>query len=305
MNDNTTAKPISELEIKRSVHWAMVEILLGSVGHGLKIPFTGQFLSLYQLNVLANGINKDRLPRSSSMEISGIVGVLKTLSPAGNRIGPMFSIMIQGFLFWLGTLVGGINLIGQIIGGVLLSLWAFMQPLATFLLIFGFDLFRMIEHYNDVLKKDYPYAQSFIYYFLIAIISIKVLLACLVVCNSYFRKQEWQLQTSGLNNLMPKPHALHRPAWKKALSDLLNPLFLVSFVLMFAFALQIGESLGTAGLLSFRSLAIAFVLFYIVRSPYTQKVFERWAAKSKTFNAFYLKALKVLASIDEQRKKSD
>lgn len=140
---------IADLEIKRAAQLSLTEIGLGSLGHGFKIPLTGHVLSLNQLAFLLNAINRDVLPKSSTFEISSLAAVMKSFSPAGQKIGPMLSIAMQGFLFWLSTTLLGIGLLGQLLGAVMLSLWAFIQPLITLLMIYGLSSVDLFEFHRD------------------------------------------------------------------------------------------------------------------------------------------------------------
>ncbi len=301
--DNLSYKEsITDQELTRATHLSLVEIIFGSIGHGFKIPMTGQFLSLYQLNVLANSLNKDLLPRSSTVEISGIVAVLKSLSPAGQKLGPMLSILSQGTLFWLGTLIGGMNLFGQILGATLLSFWSFIQPLITYTLIFGFDLFRMLEFYREKNLNEYPFAEKFIIGFVLTVIFIKVCLAWLVVFFSFFKKKEWTIQTLKFEYVLPGPSSkVENSIWKKALRDTFNPLFIFSFVLMVIFLWQIETDLSRIIWLSLRPLAIAYLIFYLFRSPVTSKYLQKLTSRSKSFKRFHEKASAVIQSIENRR----
>ncbi len=302
MENGTYKESITDREITRATHLSLVEIILGSIGHGFKIPMTGQFLSLYQLNVLANSLNKDLLPRSSTVEISGIVAVLKSLSPAGQKLGPMLSILMQGTLFWLGTLIGGMNLLGQILGATLLSFWSFMQPLITYTLIFGFDLFRMLEFYRIRNQNDYPFAEKFIIGFVLTVVLIKVCLAWIVVFFSFFKKKEWAIQTFKFENILPRADSnIEKSVWKKALRDTFNPLFLFSFILMFIFLWQIETDLSRIIWLSLRPIAVAYLIFYLFRSPVTSQFLLKLTSKSKSFKRFHEKASAVIQTIESKR----
>ena len=145
-------KPNTDLEIKRAAQLSITEISLGSIGHAFKIPFTGQILSLNQLGFMLNVLNKDRLPISSTFEISSISAVLKSFSPAGQKLGPMLSIAMQGFLFWLFTFLGQASVIGQVIGAIFLALWSFTQPLISYFIIYGFDLVNVAFYYEKRMK---------------------------------------------------------------------------------------------------------------------------------------------------------
>ena len=74
-----------------------------------------------------------------TFEISFITAVMKSLSPAG-KLGPMMSISSQGLLYSLGVFVGGVGTTGKVIGMILLSLWAFIQPFISYFLMYGAEI---------------------------------------------------------------------------------------------------------------------------------------------------------------------
>ena len=68
------------------------EIGLGSVLHGLKIPFSGHFLSLNQGFILSRATIKSKNVKNSKfipISISNISSLLKTLAPAGKKLTPL------------------------------------------------------------------------------------------------------------------------------------------------------------------------------------------------------------------------
>src|SRR5690606_26186631 len=83
------------------------------------------------------------------MEVSSVTSIMKALAPVGKKLGPMISISMQGFLYMLGILSFGRGLFGQMLGMALLSVWAFIQPLITFFIIYGQDLTSAIAYFNE------------------------------------------------------------------------------------------------------------------------------------------------------------
>ena len=182
-----------DLEIKRAAQLSITEIGLGSLGHGFKIPLTGQLLSLNQLAFLLNAVNRDKLSNASVFEISGIAAVLKSFSPAGQKLGPMLSICMQGFLFWTGTVVFGANFLGQSLGAVLLCLWAFVQPALTLLMIYGTDFLKVGDYYLKRLNEDYSFLATSLLYAVSSLVLVKLAIALWMVFYSFTRKQEINL----------------------------------------------------------------------------------------------------------------
>lgn len=293
----------SQIEIKRAAQLSIAEIGLGSIGHGLKIPLTGQVLSLNQLGFLLNAVNRDGLSNSATFEISGISATLKSFSPAGQKLGPMLSIAMQGFLFWLGITLFGLNIIGQCIGAVLLSLWAFVQPLVTLTFIYGLDLDKLSSFYSDKIKEDYEFLALSLMYALVAVIVVKVVLAIAMTVVSRFYKKEIRIlsaeratQYLKLNQMSQQPVS----PLKGALKDMTRPLFVLSFVLMLIFLWQSNGGIGQKIWMGLRPLAFAFVLFYILRSPWVAKKLFAWSQQSPGFNKIYSKTQKAFELIKSQ-----
>lgn len=283
----------SEIEIKKAAQLSITEITLGSIGHGFKIPLTGQLLSLNQLAFMLNAVNKEKLPKSSTFEISGIAAILKSFSPAGQKLGPMLSIAMQGFLFWLGISVFGLNIVGQIIGAVALSLWAFIQPFVTLFMIYGFDLTKLIEFYSKRISDDYSFVALSLIYAVMTFMIFKILVAIGFVIFSVSSKKEISLikQSKIATTLLKQiPSGSSSNAVKAAVKDLFKPLFFLSFILMLVFIWQLNGSLGEKIWLSLRPLAIAFVIFYLLRSPWVAKKLLECSQKSTRFEKIYSKS---------------
>lgn len=307
MNQITSEKQ-SETEIKKAAQLSITEITLGSLGHGFKIPLTGQLLSLNQLAFMLNAVNKEKLPKSSAFEISGIAAILKSFSPAGQKLGPMLSIAMQGFLFWLGITVFGLNIIGQIIGAIALSLWAFIQPFVTLFMIYGFDLAKLIEFYSKRISDDYSFIALSLVYAVVAFMLLKICIAVGFVIFSVSSKKEISLikeNKMGAALLKQLPSGTSPNALKAAVKDLFKPLFLLSFILMLVFIWQLNGSLGEKIWLSLRPLAIAFVIFYLLRSPWVAKKLLEWSQKSKSFEKIYLKSKSAWKLVTEKITSSD
>ncbi len=302
-------KPVTtdaDLEIKKAAQLSITEIGLGSVGHGFKIPLTGHVLSLNQLGFLLNAVNQDALPRSSAFEISSISAVLKSFSPAGNKIGPMLSIAMQGFLFWLSLSVIGMNIVGQCLGAILLSLWAFVQPLITLFLIYGFDLVQVGEFYVKRISDDYSFLAVALVYAFSFILTLKIVLAVfMVILSLKFKKEIMVLKTPGRLERAVKlsTPVSNQSAAKSAVKDLFRPLFLMSFVLMLIFIWQINGNLTEKIWWSMRPLATAFCLFYILRSPWVAEKLLNYSKKSKAFAKIYDKSRKAFEIVSEKYNK--
>lgn len=282
-----------DLEIKRAAQLAVTEIGLGSLGHGFKIPLTGQVLSVNQLAFLLNAVNRDKLSKASVFEISGIAAVLKSFSPAGQKLGPMLSICMQGFLFWTGTAVFGSTLPGQLLGAVLLCLWAFVQPFITLWLIYGNDLIKVGEFYIQRLNEDYAFIATSLIYAVSGLLVLKLVVAIGLVIYSFTKEQEIKLISENKISILISrqlPQGQSKNAFKAALKDLLKPVFLFSFILMLIFVWQFEGPVNQKIWLSLRPLATAFVLFYLLRSAWVAEKLLLLSKKSQRFERIYNKS---------------
>ena len=141
--------------VKRSVELSIIEVVIGSILHGLKIPMSGHFLSLNQGAFLSKSYNNSfsrSIAAKTTFEISFITAVMKSLSPAGKKLGPMMSISSQGLLYSLGVFVGGVGTTGKVIGMILLSLWAFIQPFISYFLMYGTEILSALAYFE---KKNW------------------------------------------------------------------------------------------------------------------------------------------------------
>ncbi|MGZ3720341.1 MAG: hypothetical protein ACXWR1_18480, partial [Bdellovibrionota bacterium] len=145
-----------ELIGKYSAALSVIEVALGSVLHSFHIPFSGNFLSLNQGFLLCRASVEARQGNLGRVGygISNVSAVLKSLSPAGKKLGPMLSLSVQGLLFSAGEFLFGSNLAGWMLGMALLSLWTFIQPILTYYLFFGSELFKALGY---LVEKTLPY----------------------------------------------------------------------------------------------------------------------------------------------------
>lgn len=259
---------------------ALIEVILGAFLHGLKIPFGGNLLSLNQGFFLIRSLRVAETPGENvryPIYISTIVSLLKSLSPAGNKLGPMLSISMQGFLFSFGVLVLGAGTLGQMLGMALLSFWAFVQPVLTLLLFYGNDLITALQFYVDKLQKDTGISTDVFLYLFASVILIKLLLA-LSIPLIYRRLSPQQIENfveAWANKARPqfqkldlRPQSSHLQAMKMALRDLFRPFFLFSLLLMICFFWITEPSSAQFFWKCLRPLAVAFLFFYISRSPW-------------------------------------
>ncbi len=287
---------------------SIIEVGLGSLLHAFHVPFSGVFLSLNQGFILCRATILSReLPDNNwvSYNISNVAAVLKSLSPAGKKLGPMLSLSMQGLLFNLGVISLGTNPVGLCFGMALLSLWAFVQPLITYYLFFGEKLFSAAEY---LFEKTLPYhnlkPENLLYIFLALVIS-KMILACVLAILSwrirgktiYGKNYDEELIAIakekgvrlGESRVSPK-----NAAWL-AFKDLFRPLFLISLAMTGAFLYFSQSDHAQIGWYLLRPVAIGFIFFYVSRTL----TIDRWLMRLEKgrFRSFSLGCQTALAKI--------
>lgn len=290
---------------------SLIEIGLGSLLHAFKIPFSGILLSLNQGFILCRSAIASRNISKKSWipySVSNVAAVLKSLSPAGKKLGPMLSLSMQGLLFNIGVAVFGTNIIGLSVGMSLLSIWTFLQPLVTYYLFFGEKLFSAVEY---LYEKTLPYhglkPDSLMWIF-IGVVVTKMLAAIVLaiiawrtkgqgIYGAYYDVELIKLaQKKGVkisteeNNQIDQKHAA-----VLAFKDLLRPLFLISLLTTGLFLYFSQHDYAQIAWYLMRPIAIGFIFFYISRTL----TLDRWLMKMEhgSLRIFSLGCQSALAKI--------
>ena len=257
--------------LSHAVSLGTIEVGAGSILHAFHIPLSGHFLSLNQAFFLSRSIHLQKDARSPLM-ISNLAAILKSLSPAGNRLGPMLAISAQGFLFTAGTLAFGANLAGALLGCALLSVWAFAQPLLTYYIFFGATLFKSIDKVLSEFQKVFGIGPKNWWMLLTVLIVIKLLLtfgagiAAFFVRNSTIEKYQAKLQGLGAQKLLREKGQNSR----SVLKDLLNPFFLASLALTVFFAYFTESPFSQIIWIALRPIALCLVFYFLSRTEWVR-----------------------------------
>ncbi|MBS0653015.1 MAG: hypothetical protein JSR39_05740 [Verrucomicrobia bacterium] len=252
---------------------SLSEVGLGSIMHALHIPFTGTLLSLNQIFLLTRSLSQvsSRSRTFSPFSISASAALIKCLAPIGKKLTPMLAICMQGMLYNLGILCFGNTLLGRLTGGVLSSIWSFLQPLLLYWLLFGSSFFLAVE--------NLAWMESLFYGLIVG----KAIAAFLIVLftpllpaskfEQYFHKLSSITKSKHLSSVFRHPA-------KQALSDLCKPLFLASLVITVVF---LYFSQGMSKILIWgiiRPLGAGFLCFFLMRVL----PFELWLKRMKNGN---------------------
>jgi hypothetical protein len=244
---------------------SIIEIGLGSFLHSFKAPFTGQLLSLNQVFILTRSAIVIENKNAPAM-ISNTAALLKSLSPAGKKITPMLAISAQGNLFSIGLYFLGNNIFGHLLGSFFLCLWAYIQPLAIYLILFGEDLLFMGQYFLKKLNKVFPVTEEEVLWYIAMLILFKIFISFSVVLSAHFLSDKHlSLYESWAKNQKIKKQTVSQSPLKGALKDLLNPLFIISILMMTFFFVYARTSTGQIIWQLMRPIAGGFILFYILR----------------------------------------
>jgi hypothetical protein len=294
-----------DLQTQTATHLSAIELGLGSLLHAFKIPFSGHFLSLNQgfflsstLRVLSKSTSATRLQLSKmTFEISILTALLKSLSPAGQKWGPMLSISMQGILYSLGILVLGANIFGAILGMILLSLWAFIQPLITLIISFGFsEMQKIIIFYTERLENDFHVSRQNLWTVVATVFAIKIISAIAIAFIAFFMqiKKIKNIQLKLKQQQLVQPKYLRQNSnisiHKKVLKDITKPLFLFSFALAYIFLFITEKDMVSLIWKGLRPLAIAVLLFYLIRSETCHRLLLKLISKSSYLMLLYRKS---------------
>jgi hypothetical protein len=254
-----------KLLVKYSSTLALIEVGLGSFLHSLKVPLTGQLLSLNQGFFLTK-VSLTSTDIFSPLKVSVLCSLLKSLSPAGKKLTPMLAICIQGVLFNIGLILFGRNVFGRAMGMSFLCLWSYIQPVAIYYLIYGNNFFKIVEYYIKKLHGAFGMDPNNFIVIIAMMILVKIIVGLFVVKLAY-RVSEENLDTYkkwAKEKILPKKKG-KGPAVLMAFKDLMNPIFIFSYALSFFFY-KYSQSVHAPTLWQYlRPITVGYFIFLIIR----------------------------------------
>lgn len=291
---------------------SLAEVGLGSLIHAFNIPLGGHFLSLNQSLLLCRQIlESDQIPcrrkaARSSLRVSVVTALLKSLSPAGRVLTPMIAITMQGLLFAFGILLGGAGNVGMILGAILAALWGIFQPLFVAWLIYGQSFFEAAAWAWKKLALSIGLEPVHGVNILLALILLKILLAITIVFSARLEfggRWSQKLIKHGKKVMLGRSKAseeLSGSILKESLKDLFSPLFLGSMLLTFCF-FYFSQSETRAGFFwaLMRPISGAFMLFYGLRMAATKSWFQRLAVRAPGVAALLSESKKEIQKIED------
>lgn len=251
---------------KYSIVLMLFENGIGSILHSFKIPMAGHLLSINQIGILARIANETK-DADAPLLISFNTSLLKSLGPAGKKLTPMLAILSQGILFSLPLYILGINIISMIIGILLASVWAFLQPLILTYLFFGQKIIEVVEKIISEGKKIFPHLESNLMTIILVLITLKLIIAFFY---SYFLMKMSSEEFEKLNTKLSKLYENRKNNSNEslaisALKELFKPLFIVSLLVTAIFTYYLESNWAGVLWTLMRPIAVGFIIFYIIK----------------------------------------
>ena len=214
--------------VKFAAALSAVEIGLGSLLHGLNVPFRGNALSLNQGFVLSRASFTGAETRARGISLTHTISLtaasLKSLSPVGQKLTPMLAISVQGFLFSLGQLLFGVTWLGHSLGMVLIALWAIAQPILLGWILNGESFLKALDWAIRTFSPEYGYPLVF------GLVILELFAGIgLVYLSKKMTAEEWQKFQARLTT-----YGRRKPGVRKWFLPV-SPLTLLSIALTFLF----------------------------------------------------------------------
>jgi len=132
--------------------WASFEIIIGSFFHNMRIPFSGTILAAMGVAIMVSF--QYMWKHTGLVWRAGLItALLKAISPSGIIIGPMIGIFTEALFVEFITFFLGRNLISYIVAGGLAVSSALMHKVVMMLIIYGWDLVKVLDSFYQFLVK--------------------------------------------------------------------------------------------------------------------------------------------------------
>ena len=271
------------------------EMGIGGFLHAIHFPFTGYLLSLNQVFLITRALCVSSFYVEASVKqlpcsISAVVALLKSLAPVGKKITPMLAIAMQGILYNVAILLFGNTLLGRIVGGSLLVLWGFIQPILIYYLIFGNVLYQSIFQIFEQLNNHLNISNKIFLSLAVFLILFKIFLSVLIVIiTPLIPLSKFEKYIAKLSNSVRQIDAVSTPLTLrttigKACRDLFHPIFVLSIILTVSILYfdKNAPDWFIWGIL--RPIGVGFISFFLLRFLSVDKFVTLLKKNSGTFS---------------------
>ena len=133
--------------------WATFEIVFGSLFHSLRLPFAGTFLTFFAI-VLLSGFSYKWNGKNLFIKAGLITALLRSLMPTSVILGPLIGILLEAFIFQLSINIFRRNIVAFTFAGILAMFSAILHRIISVIIIYGFDIVKILENLYLVLLKS-------------------------------------------------------------------------------------------------------------------------------------------------------
>jgi len=133
--------------------WASFEIIFGGFFHSLRLPFAGTFLTFSAIVLLVTFSYKWN-DKNLFLKAGLIAALMRSLMPTSVILGPLIGILIEAVLFQFFINIFKRNYIAFALAGTFAMFSAIIHKVVSIILIYGFDVVKILENLYFVLLKS-------------------------------------------------------------------------------------------------------------------------------------------------------
>ncbi len=133
--------------------WASFEVIFGTFLHNMRLPFAGTFLTFFSLVLLISFSSKWN-DKYLFIKAGLICALMRSMLPTSIIMGPLIGIMTEAIIFQLLINAFGRNYFSFVLAGVFSMLSAVIHKVISILIIYGFDIVKILENMYFVFLKS-------------------------------------------------------------------------------------------------------------------------------------------------------
>jgi hypothetical protein len=268
-------QPLNSVWIKASLIgslWASVEIVFGSFLHNLKIPFSGTILTSISVFILISFFQVWK-EKGMIWRAGLICAIMKSISPSAVILGPMIGILTEAILLEILIRISGSNLVSYMIGGALAVLSALFHKVIMLLILYGFNLVKLVEELYFFILKQVNLPGINPWYLIWIIMIIHLVLGFIAAISGYYSAKKLLSGNKDNENYLALPD-------QTASMELLYPLSTRYYSLFHLFIIITGTIFCLAFINFFPLLpaviiSITFITYLLVRYKQIGRKFRK------------------------------
>lgn len=260
-----------------------IEVGAGSIVHGVQLPLGGLGMATTQAVLLtraAEGLHE----RGRVAWVALLSAGLKSLSPAGQRLGPMLAIAMQGLLYSRALSLFGWNRFAVALGGAAMGAWAGVQGIAVQWLLLGRALLDAIELLAGGIARVSGLPAAAVGWLLAGWVTLHAGTVAMGTALAWRQRHQALRVEPGRVRLTLSGSAATswREAFRRGAGELKRPLLWVPLLLVLAVLALAGRPAEQLIYVALRALAIGWLVFALIqrvdlsRLPGRLRTLGRW-----------------------------